>query len=221
MTARGPGVSTPAAAPARPARNRLACALAGLLGAGLLVVVSGRPWVTRVLADVPGVPRVSASGGDAGPAVPALALVAAAAAVALLVAGRLGRYLAAGVLLLAGMGAAGTVLSVLRSPGDAVAGAVATASGRSGEVAGPPAAVTGWVWLALAAAVLLVAGGAVALARARTWPRAGRRFESPASAAATGGEGTTTSKGRSAHPVGQGDAIGAWDALSRGEDPTG
>ena len=98
---------------ARSSRSRLACASAGLLGAGLLVAVSGRPWVTRVLTDVPGVPRVSASGDSAVPAVPALALVAAAAAVALLVGGRPGRHLAAAVLLLAGLGAAAAVLSVL------------------------------------------------------------------------------------------------------------
>ena len=210
------------AAARRPARSRLACALAGLLGAGLLVAVAGRPWVTRVLTDVPGVPRVSASGDSAVPAVPALALVAAAAAVALLVTGRLGRYLAAVALLLAGLGAVAAVVSVPAAPGQAVAAAVTAASGRSGGVAGPPATVTAWVWPALAAAALITAGGAAAVLRARTWPSPGRRFESPgATPPAAGGPGTTEGGAHAGRVRGQGDAIGAWDALSRGEDPTG
>jgi uncharacterized membrane protein (TIGR02234 family) len=214
-------VSGGAPGPTRPTWSRWACVLAGLLGAGMLVAVSGRPWVTRVLTDVPGVPRVSASGGSSVPVVPALALVAAAAAIALLVTGRLGRHLAAAVLLLAGLAAAGAVLSVLATPADAVAGAVTAASGRSGGVAGPPAGVTAWVWPALAAAALVAAGGATGLLRARTWPVPGRRFESAgATARATDGP-ATTGGGRQAGQVrGQGEAIGAWDALSRGEDPT-
>jgi uncharacterized membrane protein (TIGR02234 family) len=201
--------------------SRLACALAGLVGAGLLVVLSGRPWVTRVLTDVPGVPRVSASGDSAVPAVPALAVVGAAAAVALLVTGRLGRYLAATVLLLAGLGSAAAVVRVPAAPGEAVAAAVAAASGRSGGVAGPPAAVTGWVWAALAAAGLLVVAGATAVLRARTWPALGHRFETPAAGAeAAGGTGTAAGRAGPGPVGGQSDSIGAWDALSRGEDPT-
>jgi uncharacterized membrane protein (TIGR02234 family) len=214
-------VSQAPAGRGRPSRSRLACALAGLLGAGLLVVVSGRPWVTRVLTDVPGVPRVSASGDNAVPAVPALALVAAAAAVALLVTGRLGRSLAAAVLLLAGLGAAGAALTVFAAPAQAVAGAVTAASGRSAGVSGPPAAVTAWIWPALGAAALVAAAGVAAVLRARTWPAPGRRFESPEAAVRTGeGRGTTAGGPGAGGVRGQGDAIGAWDALSRGEDPT-
>jgi uncharacterized membrane protein (TIGR02234 family) len=201
--------------------SRLACALAGVAGAGLLVVVSGRPWVTRVLSDVPGVPKVSASGDGIVPAVPALALVAGAAAVALLVTGRLGRYLAAAVLLLAGAGAGAAVLWVLAAPGQAAAAAVSAASGRSGGVAGPPAAVTAWVWAALAAAALLVAAGGAAVLRARSWAAPGRRFEAAVPAPQAPGGRAATGGGAPGPARGQGDSIGAWDALSRGEDPTG
>ncbi len=201
------------AAPARRGRDRLGCALGALLGAGLLVVAAGRPWVTQVVSDVPGVTSVSASGGSAVPVAPALALAAAAGALALLVTGRLGRRLAAAVLLLAGLGAVAAVVAVLAAPGDAVAAAVTAATGRSGPLSGPPAAVTGWVWPALAAAVLVAACGAVALVRVSSWPAPGRRFDAPPPAATAGGAPAGTVKG-------QGDAIGAWDALSRGEDPT-
>ncbi len=200
--------------PARRSRGRLGCALGALLGAGLLVVVAGRPWVTQAVTDVPGVTRVSASGGTAVPAAPALALVAAAGAVALLVTGRLGRRLAAVVLLLAGLGAGAAVVAVLAVPGDAIASAVTAATGRTGGLAGPGAAVTGWVWPALAAAALVAASGAVAVVRAPAWPAPGRRYEAPAQA-------TPDGAGQAGTVRGQGDAIGAWDALSRGEDPTG
>ena len=205
------------------ARSRLLCALGALAGAGLLVVLAGRPWVTRGITDVPGVAVVSASGGGVAPAAPALALVAAAAAVALLVTGRIGRRLAAGVLLLAGLGAAAAVVVVLASPGNAVASAVTAATGRSGGVAGPAAAVTGWVWPALVASVVVTLCGAVATLRAGSWPAPGRRFDAPAAAsgpaAAVGGPGSAQPS--SAAVRGKDDAIGAWDALSRGEDPTG
>jgi uncharacterized membrane protein (TIGR02234 family) len=125
-----------------------------------------------------------------------------------------GRYLAAAVLLLAGLGATAAVVSVPAAPGETVAAAVTAASGRSGGVAGPPAVVTGWVWAALAAAGLLVLAGAAAVLRARTWPAPGRRFETPVA-------GTATAAGTDTTVRGQGDSIGAWDALSRGEDPTG
>ncbi len=206
-------MSTPAG-PTRRARDRLGCALGALLGAGLLVVAAGRPWVTQVVSDVPGVTQVSASGGRTVPAVPALALAAAAGALALLVTGRLGRRLAAAVLVLAGLGAAAAVGTVLAAPQDAVAAAVTAATGRSGPLPGPSAAVTGWLWPALAAAVLVTACGAVALVRAPSWPAPGRRFDAPPPAVRAGGAPAGTVRGQS-------DAIGAWDALSRGEDPTG
>jgi hypothetical protein len=148
--------------------------------------------------------------------------VAAAAAVALLVTGRLGRYLAAVVLLLAGLGTVAAVVSVPAAPGQAVAAAVTAASGRSGRVAGPPAVVTGWVWAALAAAGLLVVAGTAAVLRARTWPGPDRRFDAPRSGTGAADGTGTAGSGRAPGPVrGQGDSIGAWDALSRGDDPTG
>ena len=200
--------------PARGSRGRLLCALGALLGAGLLVVAAGRPWVTQVVTDVPGVTRVSASGGGAAPAAPALALVAAAGAVALLVTGRLGRRLAAVVLLLAGLGAGAAVIAVLAAPGDAIASAVTAATGRAGGLTGPAPGVTGWVWPALAAAALVTGCGAVGVVRAPGWPAPGRRFDTP--------EQASSRPDRTAGPLrGQSDAIGAWDALSRGEDPTG
>ncbi len=199
--ARGPGAGS---------RSRLLSALVALAGAGLLVVAAGRPWVTRIVTDVPGVAQVEAAGDRVAPAAPALALVAAAAAVAVLVTGRVGRRVAAVVLLLAGIGALVAVAGVLLGPADAVAGAVATTTGRAGPVAGPPPTVTAWVWCALTAALLVVGAGLTAVLRAGSWPAPGRRFEAAPSGAA----------GAAGAPPAADDAIGAWDALSRGDDPT-
>jgi hypothetical protein len=151
------------------------------------------------------VAQVAAPGDRAAPVAPALALVAAAAAVAVLVTGRVGRRVAAVVLLLAGIGACVAVAGVVLAPADAVAGALATTTGRAGPVAGPPPAVTAWVWGALAAALLVVGAGLAAVLRAGSWPAPGRRFEAAPAGAPSAGPG---------------DTIGAWDALSRGDDPT-
>jgi uncharacterized membrane protein (TIGR02234 family) len=193
-------------------RSRLLSALVALAGAGLLVVTAGRPWVSRIVTDVPGVTQVTASGDRAAPAAPALALVAAAAAAAVLVTGRWGRRVAAVVLLLAGIGALAAVAAVVLAPADAVAGVVAAATGRTGPVAGPPPAVTGWVWLALAAALLVAGGGLAAVLRAGSWPAPGRRFEAARAGAPRPADAPRAD--------GKDDAIGAWDALSRGDDPT-
>jgi hypothetical protein len=78
------------------------------------------------------------------------------------------------------------------------------------------------MWAALAAAALLVVAGAVAVLRARTWPAPGRRFDTPASGTGSAdGAGTVAGGTPAGRARGQGDSIGAWDALSRGEDPTG
>jgi uncharacterized membrane protein (TIGR02234 family) len=182
-----------------------------------VVLAAGRTWVTAAPSDVPGVTRVQAAGSQAAPAVSALALTAAAAAVALLVTGRVGRRLAAVVMLLAGLGVAGTAALVVAGPAGAAQGTVAAATGRTGGAV-PATTLSGWVWLALAAGLLVAGCGAYALLRAASWPAPGRRFES-----ASGGSGPAPGQGGgdTATAPAVPDAIGAWDALSRGDDPTG
>jgi uncharacterized membrane protein (TIGR02234 family) len=192
-------------------RGRLACAVAALAAAGLVVLAAGRPWVTASPRDVPGVHEVSAAGSQAAPAASALALAAAAAAVALLVTGRFGRRLAALVLALGGAGVVAAAVAVLVAPADAVTAAVTTATGRAGGPV-PDAAVTAWVAVALAAGLVLLAAGSFALLRARAWPSPARRFDTSGPAARSG-TGPAPGSGPS-------DDVGAWDALSRGEDPT-
>jgi hypothetical protein len=65
-------------------------------------------------------------------------------------------------------------------------------------------AATIWPWFALLAAVPVVLAGAVTVLRGRAWSGQTTRYEPPAAAGEAGGP----------------DPGEAWDALSRGEDPT-
>ena len=200
-------------------RDRLICALAALAGSGLVLLAAGRTWVTARPGDVPGVTAVHAAGSQVAPAASALALTAAAAAVALLVTGRIGRRLAALVLLLAGLGVAVTAALVAADPAGAAEGVVAGATGRTGG-APPATTLSGWVWLALAAGLLVAGCGGYALLRAASWPAPGRRFET--ASAGSGPASTPPAEDGPPTPTEpRPDAIGAWDALSRGDDPTG
>ncbi|HYJ74417.1 MAG TPA: Trp biosynthesis-associated membrane protein [Kineosporiaceae bacterium] len=195
----------------RPARReRLLAAAVVLAGAALALLAATRTWVTQRVTGVPGVVSLTASGSQAAPTVAALAIVGAAAAVVLLIGGRLVARIAGILAALAGAGIVASVVAVLADPRGAAAPAVAGATGRAGPL--PDAASpSAWVWLALVGGVVTVAGGLVAAVRAGSWPVPGRRFE------------TGTAAVRRPESTGDGgdDPVAAWDALSRGEDPTG
>ena len=194
--------------------SRPAVVLLVLVGAGLALLAAGRTWVGQPVAGVPGLRTVTASGQVAAPGVSAAALVAAAGAIALAVAGRVVRMVVAAVELLSGLGIAALVQVVLADPSGALAPTLETATGQAGAGAGS-ASSTGWPWLALVAAILILVGGGVAAWRGRSWGTGGRRFE----AGTAGGRPGSDSRG-----PGQQDRrereLDAWDALSRGEDPT-
>jgi uncharacterized membrane protein (TIGR02234 family) len=192
-------------------RQRLVCVLGVLAGAGLALLAAGRPWVTQTVTDVPGVRALTATGAQAAPGVAALALVAAAGAVVLLIAGRLAARLAGGVVVLAGIGIVASAAVVVADPRSAAAAAVPGVTGRTGPLA-DPAAASAWVWVAIVAGVLVAAGGALAVARGAAWSVRGRRFDQPSSGVAGGR--------RRDSAAGAGDPVTAWDALSRGDDPT-
>jgi uncharacterized membrane protein (TIGR02234 family) len=194
-------------------RGRLLAVVVVLGGAGLVLLAATRPWVSQQITGVPGVVSLTATGSQAAPAVSALAIVAAAAAVVLLIGGRLVTRLAGVLAALAGAGIVASVVGVLTDPQGAAAPAVPAATGRAGPLPGA-ASPSAWVWLALLGGLVAVGGGLFAAVRAGRWPVPGRRFETgsgrlsaapPAARAADAGE----------------DPIGTWDALSRGEDPTG
>jgi Tryptophan-associated transmembrane protein (Trp_oprn_chp) len=194
-------------------RERLLCVLGILAGAGLALLAAGRAWVTQDVEEVPGVHTLTATGDQAASAVPALALSAAAGALVLLIAGPLAARLAGVVVTLAGGGLAAAAVAVLADPRSAAAAAVPGVTGRAGPLADPAAAST-WVWITVIAGLLVATGGGLAAARSSAWSAPGRRFEQ-ASTGGRAGRRRGTDDG-----VGAENAVRAWDALSRGDDPT-
>jgi uncharacterized membrane protein (TIGR02234 family) len=181
--------------------------LLSLLGAGLLLVSTFRPWVTGAVNDVLGATVLSATGAEVAPGLSAVALAIAAAAIAMVAAGRIARTVAVvadAVCVAVAVGLAGRVLL---DP-EGVLGPVAAARvGRTGSVE-TVAATTIWPWVALVACAIALAGLAGALVGMRRWGGPTRRYEVP--------DGTTAV---AAGPRGE-RVASDWDELSSGRDPT-
>jgi uncharacterized membrane protein (TIGR02234 family) len=193
-------------------RQRLLAVAIVVAGAGLALLTAGRAWVTQRITGVPGVVALTASGSQVAPSVGALAVVAGAAAVVLLIAGRLVARLAGLIAALAGAGMVAVVAGVLADPRAAAAPAVPGATGRAGPLPGA-ASPSASVWFALVGGLVVLAGGLLAAVRGGRWTVPGRRFEADAA--------RDRSRPGKKDVDGAPDPVAAWDALSRGEDPTG
>lgn len=147
-------------------------------------------------------------GSKAATTVTALALVALAGGLAASIAGRVARWIASGIILLAAVGIVAAAATVLADPLAAAQGSIAAATGITGgsaqvEVTALPAIAVGTgVLLALSALVIIPAG--------RYWKSRTKYDTATYGAAAPGGSAA-------AGPV---DEIDSWDRLSRGDDPT-
>lgn len=192
--------------------------LAGLLcvaGAFLVLVGTGREWVLVEVIGSPLLPgrEVPVTGNDLAPGLRALGLVGLAGVPALAATRGRGRALVGLVLLAVGIAVLSLVvrleLSGLGLGGRAlISDPVEQAGGAQGESFD----LTAWpVVTALGGLVLALAGLLVA-ARGRRWASLGRRYEAP-------------SAGTAAPPAAPADGAVAerelWEALDRGEDPTG
>ncbi|KQX66654.1 Trp biosynthesis-associated membrane protein [Angustibacter sp. Root456] len=192
-----------------------AAVVPAVVGAALTLLATSRTWVQASIDDpVVGQVTVTASGRQGAPVVPAVALVALAGAAALLLARALGRRVAGVLLVLAGAAGAAASVSVLRAPENGVAALVAKAVGVTGTT---PASlqVSAWPWLAVAGCALVAVAGAVAVLRAGRWSGPRSRYEAPAEPSEAGGAPDGAPLADEAADPGT-----AWDALSRGEDPT-
>jgi hypothetical protein len=203
-----------------------------LLVLGALTFGTGSPtWVTTTVATAlePEV-AVAAAGTSAAPGVGAGALVLLAAGIACALTGRVARYIA---LLVAAAAGVLVVASTLVVVGDPTPAATAAASATSGVTElTSPVTLTAWPWAAIATGVLAVVVAVWGAIAARGWTATSGRHEradaSASRSAATGtSAGTTptrTSAADDGTAVGPDDEIDphdAWDALSRGDDPTG
>ena len=176
-----------------PVRAAAPACVAG--GGALAVATGGMAWLRTASAPAPGLPSLPETLTGSQVAAPVVALGLAA--------------LAAAASLLALRGAAARLVGAL-----AVLLGTATVAGAWAGAHDEPAAATvlartPWPWAAVAAGVLIVAGGVLGLVYGGTWPGLSRRHDLP---------------GRQPErPPGRGPAPGpaaAWDALDRGEDPT-
>ncbi|EZP29767.1 Trp biosynthesis-associated membrane protein [Microbacterium oleivorans] len=186
-------------------RTRLWAVLAILVGGALGIIGSTQTWLEATIDDGSQVP-VAVPGADALAVLAPLSLAALALALALTIVGRVLRYAFAVIAVALGAGLGwGAFRIASQRPVDAVAGPVTDATGLSGEqgIAGIVSGITAtsWPWVTVAASLLIVLGGGVALATAHRWSTAGRKY-------------------RTDRAAGPRDSIDSWDDLSRGEDPT-
>ena len=202
----GSGGATDGAAARRRGPGRRGTVLAGLAIAGLVAGSTRTSWATATAPDITGaVQSYPVTGAEAAPAVLALALVALAAAAATSLSSRWVRWVTGPVLALSGIGTVVAAAGMLGDPTAASAGAVADATGISGvelhasASAWPVAAIVGGVLLALLGVLVLVVGG--------RWRRGSSRYSR-----------ATLAPRRVVDP--EQDPAAAWDALTRGEDPT-
>lgn len=181
-------------------------ALAVLVPATMVLGCAPAVWVRGTTSDpVLGAASITATGGQAAPGALALAAVSAGAFVAVVAVGRRLRAVAAVLMVATAGAAAALVVRVLLAPAQALGRRAAEQVGRVGSVA-TDAAATAWLWVAVVAALAMLGATVAAGWGARHWAGLSPRFER--SPAAPG-------DGRAGH-----DPLNAWDALSRGADPT-
>lgn len=182
-----------------------------MLAALLLAVATGATtagvWFRATTSGPEGPLAVAVTGGDGAPGVAAGALVAAAAGLALALGRRFGT-------LVASVGLVGAGALVVASALAAVRGADRLAASAAGELVGAAVldgavTVAAGPWLAVACGAATVMLGVAVLV-------AGRRWQGPTSRH----EPTTGPTGAEAPVSPRDDPGAAWDALSRGQDPS-
>ena len=185
------------------ALDKRRAALVVLVPAALLLALTTRTWASGESGDVLSQAVTDVSGGAAAPGVVGLCAVCVVALLGLMTGGRVIRAVSAFVIVLASLGAAVMTVLVALRPVATVADAVARELARTTAPAATGSS-TAWVWLAVAASVLLAVGAVLAAASSRSWAGLSGRYER-ADKAASGprGEVRTT-----------------WDELSDGRDPT-
>ncbi|WP_226832052.1 Trp biosynthesis-associated membrane protein [Brachybacterium sp. FME24] len=183
--------------------SRRVTVLAGTAASALLIGATRTTWAEATAPDLTGTSQsVAVTGSEAAPAVLALAVVAIAAALASSLSSTWVRYVTGPVLIAAGLSAAWSAIAAALDPIGAAGSAVTTATGVLGSEV--DAVATPWPLLALIPAAAVAAVGVIVLVAGRSWP-VGTRYRSAAVAAPS-------------DPAR--DPAAAWDALTRGEDPS-
>ena len=190
-------------------RELTAAVLLCLLGALLVLLATGSPWARVDVAATGLAPArtVAVDGSDVQPGARALALVGLAGVVAVAATRRSGRTAVGVVLIGVGLGTVAAVIGADSAP--ALVARVAEGGGQAGAVVRS----TGWPAVGAVGGALVAVGGAVVAVRGRRWAALSARYDTPAA--------------RAEAPTADEDLSGPkrertlWEALDRGEDPTG
>lgn len=212
----------------RPARSqappeRLVVLALGVVGAALALLAATRSWLVVTVQDpLAGSGRLHPDGRELAALVPAAALVALAASVAAVTMRRVGRRIAGLLLVAAGGAIAAATVRIMVDPRAAAEEVLRAATGRTGDVAATARLGGGWTWLALVGGALVVASGAVTIVRGRAWSGLSSRYDAPApSPPGPRSDPSGAQPAPRAAALDEAESDAAWDALSRGEDPTG
>lgn len=168
-------------------------------------------WASGLAPTTVGTQAVAVGGADAAPGVASAGLVVLVSGLVLGLAGRLARALAVIGVIAGGALAGISAVLFLTHPDRSVLRAAADVSGVpqvEGEIA-----VAAWPVIALVIAVAAVVAGAALPLLAGSWDRVGRRYEK--------GREQTPPPGNAESSTPRRRAMDDWDALSRGDDPTG
>jgi uncharacterized membrane protein (TIGR02234 family) len=186
--------------------------LLGVGSAALAAWAASKPWVDGTGADsAPGMASMAWGEVASSPLGTALAFVVLACwGVLLVTRGRFRRAIA-GLAVLAGLGYAATVAWAPFSLPDHLVEQVRRRTGATLD----DTALTGWYWLACAAALLVLTSTVLALRLVQSWPEMGTRYDAPTGARAAGDADPAPAP--SDRPT---DNIDIWKALDDGRDPT-
>ncbi|GAB3131515.1 Trp biosynthesis-associated membrane protein [Marisediminicola antarctica] len=211
--------------------------LAGVVANALILLAWTQTWVIVTLtADELGGAPVIVGGDIAAGGLSALALAGLALVGALSIAGPVFRVVLGALQSLIGATVALTSVVAIGDPAGAASRAITDSTGISGASSVQnlveSATLNAWPWFAAAVGVISVAIGVAIIATVRRWPAATRKYQA---ARLTGADGSTVdvdtlgagtldgAAGPDSVPgaaVREPDAIGDWDALSDGADPT-
>jgi len=182
-------------------RGLLAALAACLLGAVLVLLAAGRPWVRAAGAvELAAGLGVELSGRTVAAAVPALGLVALGGTLAVVATRGWLRSAVGALLAVAGGATCWLAVRVVSDPD----GAARSADAAVGGLASGTADATAWPWTAAVGGLLVALAGLLVAVRGRGWPAMSARYDRPEPVQRTG-----------APPD-----LAIWEALDRGDDPT-
>ncbi|MFI7223654.1 Trp biosynthesis-associated membrane protein [Nonomuraea angiospora] len=174
---------------------------ATVLGCVLVLFGASRAWVRMLEAGV-----AAPTGGELSPVLTPVALAALAGVVAVLATKGVGRRVVGALVALCGAGAAAGTWTALG--GDTVTGWLREQNVLRGAADLPWEVAPLWPAVTAAGAVLVIAGGIVAIVRGGRWAGMSARYDR----GADGGAGKARAEVK--------DDRALWDALDRGDDPT-